>query len=443
MVVFSELMNVNVRYIGLQTGIVSTDLVNIVVDHSIEDIDQLDVLIVPGGTQNGMQGALENALLLDWVQRIDEETILTAGVGYGSLILAEADLLRDREITFSWPLAEENTLAIGSRFNNGRYTHDGKYWTSVSGTAVIDMGLAMVEAIAGTNQLQGAMLDLEYDPDPPLDGGTPETTPPDMLQSLLANTYSYDSLTLFDSSVSPIHTSNTDEEMLQIGILVYDGFFTLDAIGPLAVFSQLNNAEVQLIRFGDSEEIRSGRTRLIVPQSISDISALDLLVIPGGSDGTWRMVQNAEVINWIRMIDTNSSYTTSVCTGSWILGATGLLQDRMATTNWYRASQMMELFGAQFEPVRYTSDGKYWTSAGVSAGIDMSFALIAELSGDNTAQAAMMRLYYHPEPPIYAGTPETTDDLVLDMVHQMYDYLMVPLIRNYQMIEYPFSEDLP
>lgn len=345
-------------------------------------------------------------------------------------------MLRDREVAFSWPFAEENVLAMGSRFNDGRYTHDGKYWTSVSGTAVIDMTLAMVEAIAGTQHLQGAMLDLEYAPAPPFDAGTPEKTPPDILASLMAETYRYGSLTLVDSSVSPIGASTLDSEKLQIGILVYDGFFTLDVIGPLAVLSQLTDAEVYLVRFGDSEEIRSGRTRLMVPRSISEISALDLLVVPGGSDGTWKMVQNSEVLNWIRMIDTNSRYTTSVCTGSWILSAVGLLQDRRATTNWYRAGQMMERFGAQFEPVRYTSDDKYWTSA----GIDMSFALITEISGDAAAQAAMMRLSYHPEPPIDAGTPEKTDDLVLDMMHQMYDYQMVPLIRDYQKVEYSISE---
>jgi transcriptional regulator GlxA family with amidase domain len=168
---------------------------------------------------------------------------------------------------------------------------------------------------------------------------------------------------------------------------------------------------------------------LIVPLSIADVSTLDLLLVPGGSDGTWEMVQNSEVLEWIQMIDANSRYTTSVCTGSWVLGSAGLLENRQATTNWYRAGQMMERFGAKFQPVRYIADGKYWTSAGVSAGIDMSFALIADMRGEEAAQTAMMRLYYHPEPPIDAGTPETTDDLVLDMMHQMYDFLMVPLIR--------------
>lgn len=90
----------------------------------------------------------------------------------------------------------------------------------------------------------------------------------------------------------------------------------------------------------------------------------------------------------------------------------------------------MARYGAKFTPQRHVVDGKYWTSAGVSAGIDLSFALIAELRGEPAAHAAMLRLHYQPTPPIDAGSPEKTEDLVLDMMVQMYDYLMVPLIRE-------------
>lgn len=430
MVVFSELMDVKVEYIGRHKGVIASDLAQIVVERSIEDVAQLDVLILPGGSRDGLQTALSDITLLDWVKRVDKATILTAGVGYGTLFLADTGLLRDRQITFSWPQAEQNAIAIGARFYEGHYTHDGKYWTSVGGASAIDMTLAMIQSIAGSQLLQAAMLDLEYSPASPFSGGTIATTPPEILDLLAASTYEHGALVLFDSSSPPVKVSNTTSKTMQVGILVYDGFFTLDAMGPLAVLSQLGNTQVRLIRAGDKEEIKSGRTRLIVPTSISDVSSLDVLLVPGGSNGTWDIVQNTAVLDWIRAIDHESHYTTSVCTGSWVLGAAGLLKDRQATTNWYRANQMMTRFGAQFKAVRYISDDKYWTSAGVSAGIDMSFALIAEIQGKPAAQAAMMRLHYHPEPPINAGTPETTDDLVLDMMHQMYDYIMVPLIRD-------------
>src|SRR5690606_1085857 len=129
-------------------------------------------------------------------------------------------------------------------------------------------------------------------------------------------------------------------------------------------------------------------------------------------------------------IDHNSRLTSSVCTGSWVLGTAGFLKGRHASTNWYRASQMMERYGAQFTGERYTIDGKYWTSAGVSAGIDMSFAMIQHFAGDDGTKHAMLNLAYHPQPPLEGGSPEKTDDLVLDMMHQMYDYLMTPLIKD-------------
>src|SRR5690606_35059407 len=113
----------------------------------------------------------------------------------------------------------------------------------------------------------------------------------------------------------------------------------------------------------------------------------------------------------------------------WVLGAAGLLKGRQASTNWYRAGQMMDRYGATFSNGRYTIDGKYWTSAGVSAGIDMSFALIEDLTNSAGLEEAMLNLAYHPEPPIHGGSPEKTDDLVLDMMQQMYDYVMGPLIK--------------
>lgn len=434
MVVFSELSGVKLEYIGRRPGVVRTRLAQLVVERGIDEVQELDLLVVPGGKREALQELLGDAALLDWLKRIDAGSKLTAGVGQGSVLLGKAGLLKGKRITFGWPAAEANATALGAHFQAGRYTHDGKYWSSVGGTAAIDQSLALVGLIAGERYLQAAMLDLEYDPAPPLAGGTPESTPQNLREVLAATAWQEAGLTLLDTSPSTGLAAGTTAgdpaAPLQIGILVYAGFFTLDAIGPLAVLSELDHAEVRLVRFGEQPEIKSGRTRLRVPAAASDVSALDVLLVPGGSNGTWEMVRNPAVHDWIRRIDQGSRYTTSVCTGSWVLGAAGLLKDRKATSNWYRAGQMLERFGARFEPARWTRDGKYWTSAGVSAGIDLSFALIAELRGEAAARTAMLRLQYAPEPPIVGGSPEKTDDLVLDMTVQMYDYLMVPLIRQ-------------
>ena len=428
MVVFSELMGVKLEYVGRRSGVVASTLAELVVEHSIDDIDQLDVLVVPGGNRAGLEAVLDDSGLHDWLRRIDAGSMLTAAIGDGALLLAKAGLLQDRSIAFGWPQAQANTAAVGAKFVDKQYTNDSKYWTSVGGAAAIDQSLAMLQAIAGTRHLQAAMLDLEYDPEPPFRGGTADTTPPEILEALSAQTWQRAGLSLLDATA----TDSNDglQEPLQIGILVYEDFFTLDAIGPLAVLSQIEGAKVRLVRFGDQETIKSGRTRLRVPTSTADVDQLDLLLVPGGSNGTWSVSRNPAALDWIRAIDARSRYTASVCTGSWILGAAGLLKDRRATSNWYRAGQMMTRYGAQFMPQRYVADGKYWTSAGVSAGIDLSFALIAQLRGEPAAHAAMMRLHYRPTPPIDAGSPEKTEDLVLDMMVQMYDYVMVPLIRE-------------
>lgn len=429
MAVFSELMDVKIEYIGLQPGTVSTTLIDLVVDRTIDEVDGLDLLVVPGGNREGMQTVLQDAVLKDWLVRMDQSTQLTTGIGYGTVLLAEAGLLEGKRMAFNWLDAEANVQALGGIYDAARYTNDGKYWTSVGSTGAIDMSLAMLKAIAGEKHLQGAMLDLEYDPDPPFEGGTPATTPPEVLEAIKAASYRHGALTLLDSA-HPVSPGSHPDEKLDVGVMVYPDFFTLDVIGPLAVLSQLPGANVRLVRYGDKEKIKSGRSRFIVPTSIADVEKLDVLVVPGGSTGTWDITQDSKALDWIRKIDAQSRYTSSVCTGSWILGAAGLLEGRKATTNWYRAEQMMTHYGASFVPERYVQDGKYWTSAGVSAGLDLAFALIADLQGNAAAEAAMLRLNYHPEPPMDAGTPEKTDDLVLDMMHQMYDYLMVPLIKK-------------
>lgn len=382
MVVFSELMNVELEYIGVRAGRIKTRLVEIEAQRSFAEIDQLDLLVVPGGDPEAVAALAANAELTGWLRRIDGGTQLTAAVSNGSAALAAAQIAVP-------PSAGE------------RYLHQGKYWLATGSTAALDLALGMVRAIAGDRYLQAAMLDLEYDPQPPaLDRASLEPAAP--------------------AAAAP----------LEVGILVYPDFFTLDAIGPLAALSGVEGLNVRLIRYGETEKVKSGRTIFYVPTSTREVSRLDVLIVPGGSTGTWDLSQDAQARRWIVDIDANSRVTASVCTGSWVLGAAGLLQGRRATSNWYRARQVMQHYGASFEPKRYVSDGKYWTSAGVSAGIDLSIALIAELKGEAAARAAVARLDYRPSPPLPAGSPEKTDDLVLDMMHQMYDYMMLPLLQK-------------
>jgi YHS domain-containing protein len=135
------------------------------------------------------------------------------------------------------------------------------------------------------------------------------------------------------------------------------------------------------------------------------------------------------LLNWIKAIDVHSKYTTSVCTGAWILAATGLLKDRDATTHWYGKKILADQFGVNVKDKRFVKSGKYWTSAGVSAGMDMSLALIDEIRGENYAKTAMLDLEYDPQPPFKGGSESNTDKALVDVMRKMYDAAMETVLH--------------
>lgn len=215
-----------------------------------------------------------------------------------------------------------------------------------------------------------------------------------------------------------------------IGILVYDGVNDLDLMGPRYVLGQAMGVKTKLI------SIRSGNIKTvmgveIVPNTVIDsVSQLDILIIPGGFTGTIEAAYNQSLHDWIRKIDKTTIYTGAVCTGVWVLGATGLLEDKKASTNWYREEEFLKKYKAIPANQRYTKDGKYWTSAGVTAGMDMSLAIMKDIYGDKYAQAIMLDMEYDPHPPIEGGTPEKTNWAVNWMMKAMYDGGVNPLIDS-------------
>ncbi len=218
-------------------------------------------------------------------------------------------------------------------------------------------------------------------------------------------------------------------EIKTIGILVYNGANDLDFMGPRYVFGQ-TGSKVLLIATQPGT-IRTVMGVEITPTTVIDsVKSLDILVIPGGASGTIQTAHDARVLDWIREIDRTTTYTTSVCTGAWILGSAGLLEGRRATTNWYRAEEMLKKYGASFTNERFTNDGKYWTSAGVTAGMDMSLAVVDDNWGDKFTQGVMLDMEYDPAPPITGGTPEKTSWLVEWMMNSMYDAAVLPLMDS-------------
>lgn len=215
-----------------------------------------------------------------------------------------------------------------------------------------------------------------------------------------------------------------------IGILLYDGFFTMDAMGPLSVLNSMYPTKKILIGRNKGTITSSDKVRIEVEYGIEDIEQLDMLIIPGGFIETYQATKDQELLDWVRKIDQNSKYTVSVCTGAWILGAAGLLKGKNATTHWYRAEEKLAEYGATFVRERYTNDGKYWTSAGVSAGIDMSLALVDQILGRNYAEFVALNLEYDPQPPFESGHPDKADRVVSIMTEKMYDLGLNPYIEK-------------
>jgi len=232
------------------------------------------------------------------------------------------------------------------------------------------------------------------------------------------------------SMVMDLVLGKPKHQIRKIGILVYDGVNDLDMMGPKYIFGQSMGAVTQFIAVGPGN-IRTAMGTAIIPDNIIDsVSQLDILVVPGGARGTIETAYNDKVLQWIRQIDSTTLYTTSVCTGAWILGAAGLLQGKKATTNWYRAEEMLKKYGATFTNERFTQDSKYWTSAGVTAGMDMSLAVMHDIWGKRYTQAIMLDMEYDPAPPISGGTPEKTGKVVHWMMKSMYDAGVQPLIDS-------------
>jgi len=214
-----------------------------------------------------------------------------------------------------------------------------------------------------------------------------------------------------------------------IGILVYDGVNDLDMMGPRYVLGQAG-AKVQLIALHPGN-IKTVMGVQVVPDNVIDsVSQLDILVIPGGFTGTIQAVYDERLHEWIRKIDKGTTYTAGVCSGVWVLGATGLLEGKRASTNWYREEEFLKKFKAIPANERYTRDGKYWTSAGVTAGMDMSLAILNDNWGEKYTQGVMLDMEYDPAPPITGGTPEKTNFLVEWMMNAMYDAGVNPLMDS-------------
>ncbi|MDQ6810616.1 MAG: DJ-1/PfpI family protein [Actinomycetota bacterium] len=202
---------------------------------------------------------------------------------------------------------------------------------------------------------------------------------------------------------------------MDIAILLYDRVTALDAIGPYEVLSRLPGASLAFVGAqAGAIKTDNGFLTLVAERSIDEVKEPDIVLVPGGP-GEVATRAGGPALEWLRAVHETSTWTTSVCTGSLILAAAGVLEGKRATSHWLALDALGEL-GAEPVAQRVVFDGKIVTAAGVSAGIDMALALVARIAGDQVAQAIQLGIEYDPQPPFDAGSPQKAPAQIVELL---------------------------
>lgn len=204
---------------------------------------------------------------------------------------------------------------------------------------------------------------------------------------------------------------------MDIAFLLYDNMTSLDFIGPYQVLSMVPEARIHLAAV-QAGPVRTDAGVLIhADKALEEVTRADIVVVPGSSNPSKTMADE-RVLAWLRAVDATSRWTTSVCTGSLILGAAGLLKGKRATTHWF-AMEALRGFGATPVAERVVFDGKTGAAAGVSAGIDMALALVGKEFGATVAQCIQLGIEYDPEPPFNSGSLKVAPAEVIETTRSM------------------------
>ena len=199
---------------------------------------------------------------------------------------------------------------------------------------------------------------------------------------------------------------------MQIAFLVYEGLTALDIIGPYEVLCRIPDADVRFVAKQPKVGVDTGAFKFEIEHRLADVPRPDVFVVPGGLAGTFAAAKDEEILGWVREAHEHSTFSTSVCTGSLILGAAGLLKGLQATTHW-AAKSMLEQTGACYVEDRVVRQDRIVTAAGVSSGIDMAIYLVGEILGPDDARLVQLAIEYDPQPPFDAGSPAKAGEAVV------------------------------
>lgn len=354
------------------------------------DVPDPWAVIVPGGGASTL-AATENEPLLSYVRSAADGAEVVGSTGNGALVLAAADQLRGKRAAIHWAYREP-LEQLGAIPAEQRWLADGRLHTAAGGTAGIDMMLPLLTRLRGKATARLGQLFMEYDPQPPLGRVRPGPDDAEL------------SRTLRDpSSPTSVGPGTSDDRL--IAFVLYPGLTVLDLVGPLQVLTALQrfaSGYRTVAVWARREPVATDIGVPMVPDhTFDEVPNPAIVLVPGGSLPTIRAMSDPLVRDYVRTVAASADLVTSVCTGSLILGAVGLLEGREATTNWFY-SGILENFGATYRQRRWVEDGNLIMSAGVSAGIDMALHLAARLTDEATARKAQLAIDYDPRPP-YGG----------------------------------------
>lgn len=384
--------------VGKSTEPTKTDTpLRIIPTHTFQETPAPFALFVPGGGTSTIQ-AMRDESLLAYIRSAQKTAEIVGSIGNGALVLAAASLLKGQEAAIHWDYGA-HLERLGTKPAQERWVEEGGFLTAAGGSAGIDMMLHLVAKYTSESTARFAQLATEYDPQPPFGGEEMTCADRELTRDAL---HFASSLKPDDEKEEPMRPPAVNQEEKTIAILLYAGMTALDAVGPLQVLSTLERfaPNYRTVLVGQSAEPMDTdvHVQMIPDKTFDEVPHPFAIVVPGGRTATLRAMSDPAIREYVRSAAESADIVASVCTGSLILAAVGLLEGRRATTNWF-FSKTLEHLGAKYVQERWVEEGKLLMSAGVSAGIDMALYLAARLSDEATARRVQLALDYEPQPP--------------------------------------------
>jgi cyclohexyl-isocyanide hydratase len=215
-------------------------------------------------------------------------------------------------------------------------------------------------------------------------------------------------------------TRGADMSSFNIGFVIFPDVTQLDFTGPLQLLSRLPQSAIHVVAKSASPVPSDCGLGLVPTHTFANCPSLDLICIPGGSEGVAGIINDRETIEFVRQQAGAAKYVTSVCTGAFVLGVAGLLKGRRATTHW-AYTDLLPLVGATYEKARVVKDGNVITGGGVTAGIDFGLSVIAEIAGETTARRIQLGVENDPRPPFDSGHPDKAPTIKSELLSARYN----------------------